>query len=179
MKRMMCVILGVIVLASMLCMNVFAGELPESVQKQARKDDKESEEWKKLDTSGPAKFLQVEHTAAASETAMASKLDGSIGERLVEVKLDASITADMMAWNVENKGPGVVWIVAASDDSVTEAIEIQPESAVDLEVKVADGYCYLVVDSDGKNQTTVVLKAAVGENAAKTVRGKDMRIEWF
>ncbi len=179
MKRVLYAMLGILVVVSMLGINVLAGELPELVQKQVRKDDKESDEWAKLDTSGPAKFLQVEHTAAASETGAASKLDGSIGERLVEVKLDASITADTLAWNVENKGPGVVWIVAASDDSVTEAIEIQPESAVDLEVKIVDGYCYLVVDSDGKNQTAAVLKATAGEAAAKTARGKDMRVEWF
>jgi len=180
MKRVLYVMLGILVVVSMLGMNVLAGELPESVQKQARKDDKESEEWQKFDKAELVKFLQVQHTAAASDPETASKLDGSIGERLVEVKLDASsVEGETVVWNVGNKGPGVVWVVAASDDSVTDAIEIQPEGAVDVEVALADGYAYLVVDCQGGGETTADIKAVVGENAAKTVRGKDMKILWF
>lgn len=179
MKKLGYVMVLAIMIVSLMSWGVLAGELPESVQKQSRKDAKESEEWKQHDSSGLVKFLQVESTAAASPTDAASKLDGSIGERLVEVKVDPSIEADMAAWSVENKGPGVVWLIASSDDSVEEAIEIQPEAVVELEVKLVDGYCYLVVDSDGKNETTVSLKATIGENAAKTVRGKDMAVAWF
>jgi hypothetical protein len=85
----------------------------------------------------------------------------------------------MIAWSLENKGPGVVWVIASSDDGVAEAVEVQAEATVELEVKLMDGYCYLVVDSDGKDETTVSIKAAAGEEAAKTVRGKDMAISWF
>lgn len=179
MKRGLCVILGMLIVVTMLGMNVLAGELPESVQKQARKDEQESAEWQKFDQSGLVKFLQVEHTAAASDTSAAAQLDGSIGERLVEIKIDPSLTVETLVWHLENKGPGTVWVVAASDDSVPDALAVQPESAIDVNVKVVDGYCYLVVDSDGKKQTAVIIKAAAGETVAKTVVGKDMRIEWF
>lgn len=180
MKRLGYVMVLVVMIMSLLSWGVLAGELPESVRKQSRKGAKESEEWQQHDSSGAVKFLQVQHTAAASPTDAAAKLDGSIGERLVEMKVDdPAIAGDMATWTVENNGPGVVWVVASSDDSVTDAIEIQPEGNAELDVKLMDGYCYLVVDSDGNDETTVSLKAAIGEHAAKTVRGKDMAVAWF
>jgi hypothetical protein len=179
MKRILSVIAGVFIIAGMIGMAAMAGELPESVQRQSRKDDQESAEWTQFDKAGPVKFLQVQHTAAASPTESAAQLDGSIGERLIEVKLDPSITGDVLAWSLENKGPGVVWIVAASDGSIAEALELQPDAIVELEVAVTDGYVYLVVDSDGTQQTAVIIKAAAGDTAAKTVVGGDMRVEWF
>jgi hypothetical protein len=179
MKKLGYVMLLAMMIASLVSWGVLAGELPESVQKQSRKDAKEAEEWTQHDSSGLVKFLQVQSTAAASPADSASKLDGSVGERRIEVKVDASIQADVIAWSLENKGPGAVWVIASSDDGIAEAIEIQAEATVELEVKLMDGYCYLVVDSDGKNETTVSIKAAVGEDAAKTVRGKDMVVVWF
>ena len=71
----------------LLSQTLLAGELPESVQKQSRKDAVESETWKKFDKSGQVKFLQVQNTAAASKAGTGAKLDGSIGERLIEIKV--------------------------------------------------------------------------------------------
>lgn len=173
------ILLAMMMVSLMSCGGVMTGELPMSVQNQSRRDIKETEEWKKFDSSGPVKFLQVEDTAAASAPGTASTLDGSIGERLIEVKIDSSIQAETVAWNVENKGPGVIWVVASSDDSVAEAVEIQVGTTVELEVKLVDGYCYLVVDSDGKDETTVSIKAKAGETDAKTTRGKSMTVLWF
>ena len=73
----------------------------------------------------------------------------------------------------------MAWVVASSDDSVEKAVEIQAGATVELNVKLVDGYCYLVVDSDGKDETTVNIKANAGETAAKTVRGNDMAVAWF
>ena len=155
------------------------GELPESVAMQSRKDAKESPGWEKFDKSGPAKFLQVEHTAAASDPGSASTLDGSVGERLIEIKVAPSVESDMVAWAFENKGPGTVWILAHSDGVLDEAIEIKEGESASLETKLVDRYCYIVVDSDGKDETTLNIKAKVGETDAKTVRGKSMSILWF
>ena len=155
------------------------GELPESVKMQSRKDAKESQGWEKFDRSGPVKFLQVEHTAAASESGSVSVLDGSIGERLIEIKVAPSIESDMVAWTLENKGPGTVWVLAHSDGVLDEAIEIKAGDSASMETKLIDRYCYIVVDSDGKDETTLSIKAKAGATDAKTVRGKDMSVSWF
>ena len=180
MKKLGYGMLLAVIIIGLTSWGVLAGELPESVQNQSRKDAKETAEWKNFDGSGPVKFLQVESTAAASPSDAASTLDGSFGERLIEVQVDSSIEADVIAWSLENKGPGVVWVVAKSDDDCAEeVVEIQAGATVELEVKLDCGYCYIVVDSDGKDETTVNIKAAAGETAAKTTRGKDMTILWF
>jgi hypothetical protein len=181
MKKLIYLLLVAMIVMSV--MNVIsqahAEGLPESVQSQSRRDAKETEVWKKFDKSGPVKFLQVEHTAAASEKGMASKLDGSYGERLIEIKVEPSIEDKIVAWSLENKGPGTVWVIAHSDGMMDEAMEIQVDASVSLETKLVDGYCYIVVDSDGKDETTLSIKAKCGETDAKTVRGKSMNILWF
>ena len=158
---------------------VKAADLPESVQSQSRKDAEETEVWKKFDKSGSVRFLQVQHTAAASEAGTASTLDGSFGERLIEVKVDDSIEGEEIVWMLENKGPGGVWVIAENTGTLEAAIEIPPKASIELETKLKDGYGYIVVDSDGKDETTLSLKGKVGETDAKTVRGKSMSILWF
>jgi hypothetical protein len=174
-------------LISVISLGFLAGEaiiaqedkLPESVKMQSRRDAKESQGWEKFDKSGPAKFLQVEHTAAASDSGSASALDGSVGERLIEIKVAPSMESDMVAWTLENKGPGTVWVLAHSDGVLDEAIAIAAGDSASMETKLVDRYCYVVVDSDGKDETTLSIKAQAGETEAKTVRGKDMSILWF
>ena len=105
-------------------------------------------------------------------------MDGSVGERLIEVKLDPSIESESIAWTLENKGPGTVWIIAKSDN-LEKVVEIKAEGSADVETKVVDGYCYIVVDSDGKDETSLTIKAKAGETDAKTARGKNMNVLWF
>ncbi len=180
MKKVFCFVCCIVVLSfTSLPLVALAEELPESVKNQVRKGSEESEGWDKFDKSGPVKFLQVQHTAAASEAGSAGKLDGSFGERLLEVLLDSSTDADAVVWTLENKGPGAVSVVASSDGELKESIAIEAGASAELSTKVADAYCYIVVDSDGKNETTLGIKAKAGDVEAKTVRGKSMKILWF
>ncbi len=178
MKTLLSCLLITIMVMSVGILVVNAEGLPESVQSQSRKDAVETKVWEKFDKSGPIKFLQVQHTAAASDAGTASQLDGSFGERLIEINVDSSIEGDTAVWTLENKGPGTVWVVANSD-GLKETIEVKKGDPVNLETKVVDGYCYLVVDSDGRDKTTLSIKAKVGETDAKTTRGKSMKILWF
>ena len=180
MKKVFCVVCCFVVLIfTSLPLMTVAEELPESVKKQLRKGSDESEGWDKFDKSGPVKFLQVQHTAAASEAGSADKLDGSFGERAIEVLLDSSIEADVVTWALENKGPGSVFVVTSSDGELKESIAIEAGASAELSTKVADAYCYIVVDSDGRDETTVNISAKAGDAEAKTVRGKSMSILWF
>ena len=180
MKNLFCFVCCLVVLSlTSLSFVAMAEELPESVEKQVRKGSKESEGWDKFDKSGPVKFLQVQHTAAASEVGNANKLDGSFGERLIEVLLDSAVDADVVVWSFENKGPGAVYVVMSSDGGLQESLAIEAGSSAELSTKVEDAYCYVVVDSDGKDETTLNIKAKAGETEAKTVRGKSMAVSWF
>ena len=175
MKKFIHCILVVIVAIGLLCQITFAEELPESVQKQSRKDKVESKTWKKFDKSGQVKFLQVEHTAAASGTGAGAKFDGSLGERLIEIKVDPAITCDKIAWSLENKGPSDVWAVVGA----AEPVKIEAKAKADLEVPLVEGYCYIVVDNEGGGKTQLSIKAKCGETDAKTARGKSMTVIWF
>lgn len=162
------------------CGQAFAGGLPDSVQQQSRKDAKMSDTWKKFDKSGKVKFLQVQTTAPTSKSAEASKLDGSIGERIVEIKAEPGVQGKEIVWNIKNKGPATVWIVAASRSDQTLPISIKKGSTVSLKTGLdSDRYAYIVVDNDGGKKTTCDIKAKYGETSAKTTRGKSMRIIWF
>ncbi len=149
--------------------------LPESVVMQSRKDVDEAESWKKFDKSGQAKFLQVQHTAPASVPV----LDGSYGERLIEVKIDSAIEGQKVEWTLENSGPLTVWLVTTSDGELEYPTKIEPETSAMVETVLQDGYCYIVVDSVGGQETTLSIKAKYGETDAKTVRGKTMKVVWF
>lgn len=153
--------------------------LPEYVMKQARKDLKESEGWEQFDASGLVKFLQVQDTAAASAEGTAAMLDGSLGERLVEVKVDPEVGGALVEWTVVNAGPSPVWVVATSKSNSEVPIVVQPEEEISLATDADLGYCYIVVDNEGGQQTNVTIKAQCGGVEAKTVRGKDMSITWF
>ncbi len=150
-------------------------ELPESVQKQSRKDLKESEGWENFDKSGPVKFLQVQGTAAGSPEGSGAKLDGSVGEKLVEIKTAPDVACENVVWTLANKGPSSVWVVAG----VKEAVEVAAEGEATVETPLVDGYCYIVVDNEGGGKTELGIKATCGETEAKTVRGKDMKVLWF
>ena len=153
--------------------------LPESVQKQSRKDAVETEVWKKFDKSGQVKFLQVQDTAPASEAGTGVKLDGSAGERLIEIKVDPALEQKMVEWSLENKGPSAVWVVAASQSDDTVPVKIEAKASATVKTTLTDDYCYLVVDSEGGGKTTLNIKATCGETEAKTTRGKSMTIVWF
>ncbi len=149
--------------------------LPESVMRQVRKDAKESKGWEKFDQSGKVKFLQVQHTAPAS----VPMLDGSYGERLIEVKAESAIEGHKMEWTLENDGPLAVWLIATSDEVLELPVKIDPESSVSVETTIEDGYSYIVVDNVGGMETTLNVKARYGDTEAKTVRGKDIKVVWF
>ena len=181
MKKLMCFVLIAMVMTCMISVvsQVNAEELPESVQKQSRKDAVETEVWKKFDKSEQVKFLQVQHTAPASETGTGAKLDGSPGERLVEIKIDPAIEQNKVEWNLENKGPSTVWVVAVSQSDDAVPVKIEANASTTLKTTLKDGYCYLVVDNEGGGETTLNIKATCGEIEAKTTRGKLMAIVWF
>ncbi|PIE33168.1 hypothetical protein CSA56_12625 [candidate division KSB3 bacterium] len=178
MKTLLSCLLVTIFIVGVSSLPAFAEDLPDVVKSQSRKGATETEIWKKFDKSGAVKFLQVQHTAAASKAGTAAKLDGSFGERLLEIEVDSSIESEFVVWTLENKGPGIVWAVAKSD-GLEKAVEIKPEESASLETTIAEGYCYIVVDSDGRNETTLKVTAKAGETDAKTVRGKSMKILWF
>lgn len=160
-------------------MSAVSNPLPEFVQQQSRKDAKEPEVWKKFDKSGAVKFLQLETTAAASAVGSGAKLDGSAGERLVEIKTLPEVTCDAILWTLENKGPSAVWIVAASNVDAFAPVMLDPAASKELSTPVKEGYAYLVVDSEGGKQTTISIKAKCGETEAKTVGGATMLVSWF
>lgn len=149
--------------------------LPETVKRQSWKDAEESEGWEKFDKSDRVKFLQVEHTAPASVPI----LDGSYGERLIEVTVDSAIESQKVEWTLENSGPFAVWVVATSDGEMEHPIKIEAKASSALETMLKDGYSYLVVDCVGGQETTLTIKAKYGDADAKTVRGKNMKVVWF
>lgn len=153
----------------------WAEELPEYVQKQSRKGAQEHKAWQKFDKSGQVKFLQVQHTAPASEAGKASTLDGSFGERLVEIQVDPALDCERMTWMVKNQGPSEVWVLVGP----AEPVKLDVDGETTFETEVVDNYCYIVVDNEGGQETTLDISAAAGENQAKTTRGKSMRIVWF
>ncbi|MBW1697512.1 MAG: hypothetical protein JRH18_05170 [Deltaproteobacteria bacterium] len=157
-----------------------AGDLPESVQKQSRKLAIETKEWKKFDRSGKVKFLQVQTTSAASHSNSGSKLDGSSGERIIEIKVDPALKENIVNWSFKNKGPTAVWVVAAGSSESALPIRIEKGTTENLKTTLdEDRYTYIVVDNEGGKKTTLEIKAKCGETAAKTTRGKSMKIIWF
>jgi hypothetical protein len=154
--------------------------LPSGVQAQARWGMEFSASWKEFDNSGDVKFLQVEDTAAASAAGRGAVLDGSIGERIIEIRAEPNIRAAAVEWSVENKGPNDVWVVAAGIDGAgfNRKIAAGASSAFTLDL---DGsrYSYIVVDCHGGDQTQLSVKATMAGTDAKTTRGKSMLVIWF
>ncbi len=96
-------VLNITVLLLLAFVIVGCATLPESVSSQSRKDFEPTEEWAKFDKSGEVKYLQVQGTAAASEKGTGMALDGSIGEKLIEIKTDPMQADAVVEWSVKNK----------------------------------------------------------------------------
>jgi hypothetical protein len=153
--------------------------VPKTIKEQSRKNVKESATWAKFDKSGQVKFLQVETTAPASKAGRGSKFDGSIGERLIEIKVDPAVKATAVEWSLTNKGKNTVWIVAAGMTDVSLPISIAAGTSMKLNATLdEEHYTYIVVDNEGGG-TTIDIKANCGEIGANTARGKSMTVIWF
>ena len=176
MKKLLYVLVLVVVGMAMLgC----AG-LPKTVQSQSRKGAVETEVWKKFDKSGDVKFLQVQTTAPKSDKGTGALLDGSYGERLLEILVGPGVDGTEVVWSLKNKGPSTVWIVAAGGSESAFPISIDKDQAVELTTLLdADRYTYLVVDNEGGGKTELGISAKCGGTDAKTTRGKTMKVLWF
>jgi hypothetical protein len=154
--------------------------LPATVQTQVRWGMETSPGWEEFDGSGDVKFLQVEHTASSSASGRGSFLDGSLGERIVEIQVEPNIKASAVEWSLENKGPSAVWVVAAGLEGAgfNRQIAAGASSSFRLDMD-GSGYTYVVVDCEGGDVTQLALKAKVAGTDAKTVRGKNMLVMWF
>ena len=174
-RNLYLIVFAVIVLSLLGC----AG-LPKSVSSQSRKDVVESETWKEFDKSGDVKFLQVQTTAPKSNAGKGSVLDGSYGERLIEVKAGSSVNDTVVVWTLANKGPSTIWIVAGLDIDTDLPVSVEAESEVSVKTMMdEDRYTYIVVDNEGGGKTELGISAKCGETDAKTTRGKSMKILWF
>ena len=176
MKKLLYVLVLVVVGMAMLgC----AG-LPKTVQSQSRKGAVETEVWKKFDKSGDVKFLQLQTTAPKSEEGTGALLDGTYGERLLEIMVEPGVKGTEVVWSLKNKGPSTVWIVAAGGSESDFPISIDKDQTVDLTTLLdEDRYTYLVVDNEGGGKTQLDLAAKCGGTDAKTTRGKTMTVIWF
>jgi hypothetical protein len=120
-KRLLSFILVTVAAAALLS----CAGMPKSVKQQSRKTVVESETWDKFDKSGEVKFLQVQTTAVHSGVGQGSKLDGSNGERLIEIKVDPGIQDTAIEWNLNNKGKSMVWVVGAGKSEIKLPILIK------------------------------------------------------
>jgi len=153
--------------------------MPAGVQSQARWGMEPSPGWEEFDNSGDVKFLQVEDTAAASPSG-SSVLDGSIGERIVEIQAEPNISAAVAEWSLENKGPSDVWVVAAGMQGAGFNRKIASGASANFSIEL-DGsrYTYIVVDNQAGGKTQLSVKAKLAGTDAKTARGKSMLVIWF
>jgi hypothetical protein len=181
MQRFISVLLVVftLVLGLSIINPAFAADLPESVQRQSRKDAMESETWKQFDKSGQVKFLQLETTAPASAASAGEKLDGSAGEVLIEIKVDPALKTESVEWTLANKGKSDIWVVAISKSETAVPLKLAPEGAATLTTVLVEGYCYIVVDNEGGKKAALDAKAKSGDVDAKTTDAKTMTVTWF
>ncbi len=154
--------------------------LPSGVRAQAQWGVETPANWKEFDKSGDVKFLQVQNTAAASPTGRASVLDGSIGERIIEIQAEPNIRAAVVEWSLENKGPNDVWIVSAGMQGAGFNMKIAAGASSTFKMDL-DGsrYTYIVVDNHGGGKTQLSITAKMAGTDAKTARGKSMLVIWF
>ena len=154
--------------------------LPAGVQAQARWGMEPPASWTEFDASGDVKFLQVQDTAAASPSGSGAVLDGSIGERIVEIQAEANINASDVEWSLENKGPNDVWVVSAGIKGAGFNMKIAAGASSTFKMDL-DGsrYTYIVVDCQAGKKTQLSVKAKMAETDAKTARGKSMLVIWF
>ncbi len=154
--------------------------LPASVSGQSRWGEEIPADWKEFDKSGDVRFLQLQTTASASPAGRGSVLDGSRGERILEVDAAPQVAGSEVEWSLKNKGPNPVWIVAGG--MIVSELNIKINSGASKTVKMpvdSLGYGYLVVDNEGGKKTQLDVKAKIGDTSAKTSRGKSMVIVWF
>jgi len=170
------VIVTAVVLALLSCVG-----LPLTVKDQSRKDAIEPVAWKEFDKSGQVKFLQVQDTALASEAGKGGTLDGSAGERLVEIKVvDPAIQESVVEWTLKNTGKSTIWVVAAGGSEADLPVGIAGEDSITLKTNLDEGrYTYIVVDNEEGGKVALDIKAKCGETSAKTARGKSMHVTWF
>jgi len=153
-------------------------ELPASVRSQAQYGVDLPANWKDFDKSGDLRFLQLQTTAPASPSGRGAMLDGSMGERIIEVQAAPKIKGKEVEWKLENKGPNPVWVVAGGMSGAGLNIRINAGASSNFKVDMdGSGYSYLVVDGGGK--TELGISANVGDTSAKTSRGKSMKVLWF
>ncbi len=157
---------------------VGCASLPDRVSAQSRKDFIPTEEWKNFDSSGELKFLQVQTTAKASDAGTGMTLEGSMGEMLIEIKTDPVLANTEITWILINKGDQPLYVVSVSPGG--SEIPFTAPAGETTEYKAmldAEGYGYIVVDSDAAGQ--VEIKASAADKEAKTTRGKSMKVLWF
>ena len=151
--------------------------LPEFDASQSRKGKPIPESWKKFDKSGKVRFLQVQTTAPASPAGQGSKLDGSIGERLIEIQ---ALSGNEVVWTLKNEGKSTVWVVASGKTDASIPIGIAGGTTATLKTMLgSDKYTFIVVDNEGGKKLTLAVSAKLGDVSAKTTRGKSMKILWF
>lgn len=173
-------VLNIVVLVLLAAAVISCAGLPKFVQDQARKDAEESEGWEELDTSGSIKFLQVETTAPASGKGTGMVLDGSFGERLIEIQTVPATPCAEVIWNLKNKGDSDIYVVAAKDSPMDLPITVPGGEEIEVSGVLDDeGYTYLVFDNEGGGGITLEVRAIIGEESAKTIRGKYIKILWF
>ncbi len=154
--------------------------LPQSVKAQSRWGVQMPADWKEFDKSGDVKFLQVQTTAPASPAGHGSVLDGSHGERILEVDAEPNVRGTEVEWTLANKGPNPVWVVAGGMMVSKLNVKINAGGSATLKMPVdARGYSYIVVDNEGGKKTQLSVAAKIGDAGAKTSRGKSMVIIWF
>lgn len=173
-------VLNIVVLVLLAAVFIGCASLPGFVQDQVRKDADESEGWKEQDSSGPIKFLQVQTTAPASDKGTGMVLDGSYGERLLEILTVPAKPGTEVIWSLKNKGDSDIYVIAAKDSPLDLPITVPGGEEVEVsDVFDDEGYTYLVFDNEGGGGITLEVRAAVGEESAETTRGKYMKILWF
>ncbi|RKX89160.1 MAG: hypothetical protein DRP70_04600 [Spirochaetes bacterium] len=173
-------VLSIVFLVMLAAAVMGCASLPEFVQDQSRKDVDESEGWDEQDSSGPVKFLQVQTTAPASDEGTGMVLDGSFGERLLEILTVPAKPGTDVVWNLKNKGDSDIYVVAAKNSSMELPVTVPGGEEVEVsDIFDDEGYTYLVFDNEGGGGITLEVRAAVGEESAKTTRGKYMKILWF
>jgi hypothetical protein len=155
--------------------------LPQFVRAQSRWGVQTPANWKQFDKSGDVKFLQVQTTAPASAAGHGSVLDGSLGERIVEIQAEPNARGpQVVEWSLANKGPNPVWVVAGglSGAGLNGRVSAGDTSTFTLHID-GSGYSYIVVDNEGGGKTQLSVTAKIGNVEAKTTRGSSMLIIWF
>jgi peptidoglycan hydrolase-like protein with peptidoglycan-binding domain len=155
-------------------------DLPKFDRDQSRWGVATPADWKEFDQSGEVKFLQVQTTAPASAAGHGSVLDGSLGERIVEIQAEPNAKGPDVEWILTNKGPSPVWVVAGglSGAGFNQQIPAGDSRTFTLPMD-GSGYTYLVVDNDSGGKTELDLSAKINDIEAKTTRGSSMVIIWF